>query len=836
LKIIRIAWTASKVKLSRNTPCYNFRMSSDSTYNHTDIEPKWRKYWAAHHLHEAHDDDPRPKYYCLDMFPYPSGSGLHVGHWRSYVLPDCWSRYKVLQGFNVLHPMGWDAFGSPAENDAIKKGIHPSIGTRRNVENFKRQLNEIGAIYDWTREVNTTDPEYYKWTQWIFVQMFKRGLAYKTFMPINWCPSCKTGISNEDVVNGRCERCGTEVTKREMNQWMLRITKYADRLLSGLDGLDWPDKVKTMQGNWIGRSDGAEVTFRAVSSAGTEHPLVIFTTRPDTLFGATYMVMAPEHPLVATLTSKDKRKEVDGYVQRVKNESDLDRTSKPEKTGVFIGAYAINPVNNERIPIWISDYVLMGYGTGAIMAVPAHDERDYEFAKKFGIEIREVISTDKGIGTDASIGEGIMVNSGEFTGMPSAQGRKKIVEWMEAKAIGRATVNYKLRDWVFSRQRYWGEPIPIVDCGKCGLVAVDEKDLPVRLPEVERYEPTGTGESPLAAIEEWVHTKCPKCGKDAKRETDTMPQWAGSSWYFLRYTSPHESDALISEAGKKWMPIDLYVGGVEHAVLHLLYSRFFTMFLFDIGVVGFEEPFKRLFNQGMITYIGKSGKAEKMSKSKGNVVTPDDLVRNYGCDSLRMYELFVGPPELDAEWSDKGIEGVHRFLRRTWNWVMMQNGHWSSTPSREILIHRHLLVKNVTERLESFRMNTVVSAFMEFINAMTTMKESPDKETVEALLVLLSPFAPHFAEELWERIGGKPTIFRQKWPKWDEQFTTMDIASVVIQIDGKMRGSVSVKADAVEDDVLIAAMKDPGIARHIAGKQIRKRVYVKGKILNLVVG
>ena len=811
-------------------------MSFDGTYNHTDIELKWRNYWAAQHLNEAHDDDPRPKYYCLDMFPYPSGSGLHVGHWRSYVLPDCWSRYKVLQGFNVLHPMGWDAFGSPAENDAIKKGIHPSIGTRRNVENFKRQLNEIGAMYDWTREVNTTDPDYYKWTQWIFVQMFKRGLAYKTFMPINWCPSCKTGISNEDVVNGLCERCGAQVTKREMNQWMLRITKYADRLLSGLEGLDWPEKVKSMQSNWIGRSEGAEVTFRAVSKPGIEHPLVIFTTRPDTLFGATYMVMAPEHPLVAALASPDKRKEVDAYVQRVKNESDLDRTSKTEKTGVFIGAYAINPVNDERIPIWISDYVLMGYGTGAIMAVPAHDERDYEFAKKFGLEIREVISTEKGIATDASIGEGTMVNSGEFTGMPSAAGRKKIVQWLESKALGRATVNYKLRDWVFSRQRYWGEPIPIVDCGKCGLVAVDEKDLPVRLPDVERYEPTGTGESPLAAIEEWVETKCPKCGKSAKRETDTMPQWAGSSWYFLRYTSPRASDALISEAGKKWMPVDLYVGGVEHAVLHLLYSRFFTMFLFDIGVVGFEEPFKRLFNQGMITYIGKSGKAEKMSKSKGNVVTPDDLVRNYGCDSLRMYELFVGPPELDAEWNDKGIEGVHRFLRRTWNWIMMHKGYWSTTPSHEILVQRHLLVKNVTERLESFRMNTVVSAFMEFINAMTSSREAPDKETVETLLVLLSPFAPHFAEELWERTGGKPTIFRQQWPKWDEQFTTLSTANVVVQIDGKMRGSVSISVDAAEDDVLIAAMKDPSIAKHIAGKQIRKRVYVKGKILNLVLG
>ena len=811
-------------------------MSSDDIYNHAGIEPKWRDYWAAQHLHEARDDDPRPKYYCLDMFPYPSGSGLHVGHWRSYVLPDCWSRYKWLQGFNVLHPMGWDAFGSPAENDAIKKGIHPSIGTRRNVENFKRQLGEIGAIYDWTREVNTTDPDYYKWTQWIFVQMFKRGLAYKTFMPINWCPSCKTGISNEDVVNGRCERCGAEVTKREMNQWMLRITKYADRLLNGLQALDWPEKVKTMQGNWIGRSEGAEVTFQAVAKDGAEHPLVIFTTRPDTLFGATYMVLAPEHPLVSALASADKRAEVDAYVQGVKMASDLDRTSRAEKTGVFIGAYAINPVNDERIPIWISDYVLMGYGTGAIMAVPAHDERDYEFAKKFGLQIREVVASEKGIEKEASIGEGTMMNSGEFTGMPSAAGRKKIVAWMESKNIGRATVNYKLRDWVFSRQRYWGEPIPIVDCTKCGLVAVDEKDLPVRLPDVEKYEPTGTGESPLAAIHEWVNTTCPKCGGPGKRETDTMPQWAGSSWYFLRYTSPRASDALISEAGKKWMPVDLYVGGVEHAVLHLLYSRFFTMFLFDIGVVGFEEPFKRLFNQGMITYVGKSGKAEKMSKSKGNVVTPDDLVRDYGCDALRMYELFVGPPELDAEWSDKGIEGVHRFLKRTWNWVMLHNGSWSKTPPREILVQRHLLVKIVTERLESFRLNTLVSAFMEFMNTVTNIKDAPDKETVETLLVLMAPFAPHFAEELWQRIGGKPTIFHQTWPKWDESFTVSDTADVAIQIGGKTRGTVRVSTDATEDAVLEAAMKDESIARHIEGKQIRKRIYVKGKILNLVAG
>jgi leucyl-tRNA synthetase len=808
---------------------------SDDTYNPQELEPKWRAYWTSQRLHEARDEDPRPKYYCLDMFPYPSGSGLHVGHWRSYVLPDCWSRYKWLQGYNVLHPMGWDAFGSPAENDAIKKGIHPTVGTAANVENFKRQLQEIGAMYDWSREVNTTDPDYYKWTQWIFVQMFKRGLAYKAFMPINWCPSCKTGISNEDVVNGRCERCGTEVTRKEMYQWMLRITKYAQRLLDGLQNLDWPEKVKTMQTNWIGRSEGAEVTFQAVAQDNSQHPLKVFTTRPDTLFGATYMVLAPEHPLVPKLATAAQRAAVDAYIEKAKNESDVDRAANTEKTGVFTGAFAINPVNQERIPIWISDYVLMAYGTGAIMAVPAHDERDYEFAKTFGLEIREVITTEQGIAKEASVGEGTMVNSGAFTGKPSAQGRKEIVQWLESQGIGRGTINYRLRDWVFSRQRYWGEPIPIVDCAKCGLVTVDEKDLPVRLPDIERYQPTGTGDSPLAAITEWVNTTCPKCGGPAKRETDTMPQWAGSSWYFLRYTSPKAADSLITEQGKQWLPVDLYVGGVEHAILHLLYARFFTMFLFDIGVVGFEEPFKRLFNQGMITYIGKSGKAEKMSKSKGNVVNPDELVRGYGCDSLRMYELFVGPPELDAEWSDKGIEGVYRFLKRAWHWVTMHNGQWATTPSREMLVQRHLLIRNVTERLEGFRMNTLVSTFMEFINEVTSLKQPPDKETVEAFIVAMAPFAPHFAEELWARTGHQPTVFHQKWPVWDVQYTTFDTVEIAVQIGGKTRGTVRVSADASEDAAVAAAMADPSISKFIDGKQIRKRIFVKGKILNLVV-
>jgi leucyl-tRNA synthetase len=810
---------------------------ADESYNHREIEPKWRQYWISNRLHEARDEDPRPKYYCLDMFPYPSGSGLHVGHWRSYVLPDCWSRYKWLQGYKVFHPMGWDAFGSPAENDAIQKGIHPAVSTRRNIENFKRQLNEIGAMYDWSREVNTTDPDYYKWTQWIFVKMFRAGLAYKTFMPVNWCPSCKTGIANEDVVNGRCERCGTEVTKKELNQWMLRITKYADRLLSGLEKLDWPEKVKTMQTNWIGRSEGAEVTFTAIAANGAQHPLKIFTTRPDTLFGATYMVMAPEHPLVKELTSAQQASQVEAYVEQVKTERDVDRAAKTEKTGVFTGAYAINPVNNEKIPIWIADYVLMAYGTGAIMAVPAHDERDYEFAKTFGLEIREVIKSEQGIEKEAYTEEGIMVNSGEFNGMPSAEGRKAIVRRLEERGLGDATVNYKLRDWVFSRQRYWGEPIPIVHCSiNCGLVPVPEDDLPVRLPDVERYQPTGTGESPLAAIKDWVNTKCPNCGGPAERETDTMPQWAGSSWYFLRYASPHADDALITKEGKKWLPVDLYVGGVEHAILHLLYARFFTMFLHDIGVVDFDEPFLRLFNQGMITYIGKSGKAEKMSKSKGNVVNPDDLVHDFGCDSLRMYELFVGPPELDAEWNDHGIEGVYRFLKRAWHWVLMHNGQWAPTSSKAMLTQRHLLIKNVTERLETFRMNTIVSSFMEFINEVTETKEAPDKETVEVFLIAISPFAPHFAEELWQRTGHQPSIFSQKWPKWDESYTRADTVTVAVQINGKLRGTILVKAEAPEEFVLETARKDPTITKYLDGKQIRKKVYVKNRILNLVVG
>ncbi len=810
---------------------------SEPVYDFEAIEAKWRRYWVDTNLYEARNDDPRPKYYCLDMFPYTSGSGLHVGHWRSYVLPDAWSRYKVLRGFNVLHPMGWDAFGLPAENDAIKNGIHPAINTRRNIENFRRQLGEMSPMYDWSREINTTDPGYYKWTQWIFVKMFKEGLAYQAVMPINWCPSCKTGLANEEVVGGECDRCGTLVGKKDMRQWMLRITNYADRLLAGLEPLEWPEKVKTMQRNWIGRSAGAEARFTAVDPEGNEHPLDIFTTRPDTLFGVTYMVLAPEHPLLPVLTTIDRTGAVAAYVEAARIKSDLDRTTVAnEKSGLYTGSYAINPVNGEKIPIWVADYVLMGYGTGAIMAVPAHDDRDFEFARKYGLEIREVIASEQGISDTAYAGDGEMIQSGEFSGMDSAAGREAVIAFLEGKQRGRGTVQYRLRDWVFSRQRYWGEPIPIIHCGKCGLVPVDEADLPVRLPEVERYGPTGTGESPLAAIEDWVQTQCPRCGGEGRRETDVMPQWAGSSWYFLRYTSPRDDDQLLNESGKVWLPVDMYVGGVEHAILHLLYARFFSMFLYDINVIDFEEPFIRLLNQGMITREVKGGRVEKMSKSKGNVVNPDDLVRSHGCDSLRLYELFVGPPEMDAEWSDRGIDGVHRFLKRSWNWILDHNGSWSETPSRRMLTQRHILVKKVTERLEAFRLNTVVSAMMEFLNEVLAIGDAPDQETVEVFLILMSPFAPHFAEELWVTTGHEPSIFKQTWPDWNESYTKFETVTVAVQINGKMRDKVTVDADSDESVVLGAAMESTLVSRRLAGKEIRKKIYVKNKILNLVVG
>ena len=798
-------------------------------YNHKAIEQKWKKNWEEKPVNT--DDGQKPKYYCLDMFPYPSGNGLHVGHWRGYVISDVWSRYKMMQGYYLIHPMGWDAFGLPAENYAIKMGVHPARSTAQNVANIKKQINDIAAIYDWDREVNTTDPGFYKWTQWIFVKMFKEGLAYEKEFPINWCPSCKTGLANEEVVNGCCERCGSTVTKKNLRQWMLRITKYADRLLSDLDKLDWPEKVKKMQSDWIGKSYGAEVDFPV---EGRDEKITVYTTRPDTLHGATFMVLAPEHKLAASLATPETKDAVEKYIYDASMKSNVDRLQDKEKTGVFTGTYAVNPLNGAKVPIWLSDYVLADYGTGAIMCVPAHDDRDFEFATKFNIPIIQVIAKDgKEIEnmteayTEAS---GTMINSGEWNGMESSVLKKEAPVMIEKMGIGKKTVNYKLRDWVFSRQRYWGEPIPIIHCPHCGNVPVPEDQLPLTLPEVESYEPTGTGESPLAAIDEWVNTTCPVCGAAAKRETNTMPQWAGSSWYFLRYVDNKNNEELVSkEKADKYLPVDMYIGGVEHAVLHLLYSRFYTKFLYDIGAIDFDEPFQKLFNQGMIT--GKNG--IKMSKSKGNVVSPDDLVRDYGCDSLRLYELFVGPPELDAEWDDRGIDGVYRFLNRFWK-LSMDSLEAGIAETKEMVKLRHKLVFEITQRLESFSLNTVISGFMEYNNKLIELAKKTggiDKETIETFIKLLAPFAPHLTEELWEAYGHEDSVFHTEWPEADEEAMKDDEIEVPVQINGKTRAVISISAEASKEEA-IAAGKE-AIADKLTGT-IVKEIYVPKKIINIV--
>ena len=801
-------------------------------YNHSAIEKKWKKNWEENPVNV--DDGKKPKYYCLDMFPYPSGSGLHVGHWRGYVISDVWSRYQVLKGNYVIHPMGWDAFGLPAENYAIKMGVHPAKSTAENVANIKRQINEIAALYDWDREVNTTDPNFYKWTQWIFVQMFKKGLAYEKEFPINWCPSCKTGLANEEVVDGKCERCGTPVTKKNLRQWMLKITAYADRLLNDLDKLDWPEKVKKMQSDWIGKSYGAEVNFKVY---GQDKNIVVYTTRPDTLYGATFMVLSPEHELAKSLATDETRDAVEKYILDSSMKSNVDRMQSKEKTGVFTGSYAINPLNGAKTPIWLSDYVLADYGTGAIMCVPAHDDRDFEFAKKFDLPIVQVIAKDgKEIEnmteayTDAV---GTMINSGDWNGMESAKLKLEAPQMIEEKGYGKKTTNYKLRDWVFSRQRYWGEPIPIIHCPHCGNVPVPEEQLPLRLPEVESYQPTGTGESPLAAIDEWVNTTCPVCGAAAKRETNTMPQWAGSSWYFLRYVDPHNDKELVSkEMADKYLPVDMYIGGVEHAVLHLLYSRFYTKFLNDIGVVDFDEPFTKLFNQGMIN--GSDG--QKMSKSKGNVVSPDDLVRDYGCDALRMYELFVGPPELDADWDDRGIEGVSRFLNKFYK-LVMDNKDKNVEADRELLRVRANLISDIEQRFNSFSLNTVIAGFMEYNNKLNELskKNGVDKETLKAFTILLAPFAPHIGEELWEELGGKGSVFHAEWPTFDESHKEVDTIEVPVQINGKTKLVIELDANVSKEDAIEAGKKALSEAGKLEGT-IRKEIYVPKKIINIVVG
>lgn len=803
-----------------------FEMSTK--YNFKEIEKKWRDIWEKNPVNPTNTD--KPKYYCLDMFPYPSGNGLHVGHWRGYVLSDVVSRYKLLQGYEILHPMGWDAFGLPAENYAIKTGTHPSVSTENSIKNIKRQVKEIAAIYDWDREVNTTDPAYYKWTQWIFVQMFKHGLAYEKEMPLNWCPNCKCVLANEEATNGVCDRCGSQVTKKNLRQWMLRITHYAERLLNDLQKLDWPEKVKKMQSDWIGKSYGAEIDFPV---DGTDKSIKVYTTRPDTLYGATFMVLAPEHELAKEITTPEYKEKMDKYIYDASTKSNVSRMTDKEKTGVFTGAYGINPLNGAKTPIWVSDYVLADYGTGAIMCVPAHDDRDFEFAKKFDLPIVQVISKDGMENenlTEAYTEPGIMINSGEFNGMKSEEAKAKVPDYMEEKGFGKKTVNYKLRDWVFSRQRYWGEPIPLIHCEKCGIVPVPEEDLPVLLPNVESYKPTDTGESPLAAIDEWVNTTCPCCGGPAKRETNTMPQWAGSSWYFLRYCDNHNDNELASkEALKKWAPVDMYVGGIEHAVLHLLYARFYTKFLYDIGVVDFDEPFTRLFNQGMITKNGA-----KMSKNKGNVVSPDEMVENYGCDSLRMYELFIGPPELDSEWDDNGIDGVYRYLNKVWKFVDEYKDKIIE-PTKEIEQAKHKMIYEITTRLEALTLNTVISGFMEFTNKLIAAAKNAggiDKNSLETLAILLCPFAPHIAEEIWQVLGHDESVFRQTWPKYDEEKLKEDTINVAVQINGKVKATIDVAADADKDTVLAAAKE--ALGSRLNGT-IVKEIYVPGRICNIVV-
>ena len=800
-------------------------------YNHAAVEKKWQEFWEKNPINPK--DEKKEKYYCLDMFPYPSGSGLHVGHWRGYVISDAWSRYQVIKGKYVIHPMGWDAFGLPAENYAIKMGIHPSITTKKNVENIKRQLQQINAIYDWDMEVNTTDPKFYKWTQWIFVKMFEKGLAYEKEFPINWCPSCKTGLANEEVVDGKCERCGTAVTKKNLRQWMLKITEYADRLLDDLQELDWPEKVKKMQAEWIGRSYGAEVDF---ALEGREDKITVFTTRPDTLYGATFLVLAPEHPMVQKICTDAQREKVEAYISMAANKSNVERmaVNDKDKTGEFTGAYAINPLNGEKCAIWISDYVLADHGTGAIMCVPAHDARDFAFAKKFDLPIVQVISKDgkeevlEEAYTEAS---GIMINSGEWNGRESSELKVEAANEVEKRGFGRKTVSFKLRDWVFSRQRYWGEPIPIVHCEKCGNVAVPVEELPLKLPEVENYEPTGTGESPLAGITDWVNCTCPKCGGPAKRETNTMPQWAGSSWYFLRYVDNHDDKALVSrEKADKYLPVDMYIGGVEHAVLHLLYSRFWTKFLYDIGVVGFKEPFVKLFNQGMI--LGQNG--IKMSKSMGNVVSPDDLVRDYGCDALRLYELFVGPPELDAEWDDRGIDGVYRFLNRFYN-LVEESKDKNISPTKEMIRVRHNLIHDIQLRFDSFNLNTVVSGFMEYNNSLLDLAKKEggvDLETLRTFSVLLAPFAPHIAEECYHLAKGEGSVFAAGWPEYDDKAMEADEIKLPLQVNGKVKAVLEVPKDLSKEEILAKAKECLGDK---LGGTLVKEVYSPGKIVNFVV-
>ena len=795
-------------------------------YNHKVVEKKWQKVWDDEKAFAATNDYSKPKYYALVEFPYPSGQGLHVGHPRPYTALDIVARKRRMQGYNVLYPMGWDAFGLPTENYAIKNKIHPKIVTENNVKHFKDQLHSLGYSFDWDREINTTDPKYYKWTQWIFLKLFKAGLAYKKEMPINWCTSCKVGLANEEVVNGVCERCGSPVVRKVKSEWMLKITEYADKLIDGLDGVDYIERVKTSQKNWIGRSHGAEVDF---SLKDKPEKLTIYTTRPDTLFGVTYMVLSPEHPYIDQYKDEIKNwDEVCAYREMAARKSDFERSElAKDKTGVMIdGLSAVNPVNGKEIPIWISDYVLMSYGTGAIMAVPAHDERDWEFAKKFNMPIIEVVAggdVQNEVYTD--VAEGTLVNSGFLNGLSVAEAKKKILEWLEENHVGKAKTNYKLRDWVFSRQRYWGEPIPIVHCDKCGYVPVPEESLPLELPDVESYMPTDNGESPLAAMTDWVNTTCPCCGGPAKRETDTMPQWAGSSWYYIRYTDPKNKEALASkEAMKYWLPVDWYNGGMEHTTLHLLYSRFWHKFLYDQGVVTCPEPYQKRTSHGMI--LGENG--EKMSKSRGNVVNPDDIVAEFGADTLRTYEMFIGAFDLSASWSQEGVKGCRRFLERVWK--LQDSLVDGDSYSKELESKMHQTIKKVSSDYESLKYNTAIAVMMTLVNEFYKAGKVTRKE-FETLLILLNPVAPHMTEELWADLGYEGRLYQTAWPEFDEEKTVEAVAEIAVQINGKMRGTIKIAKDA-DKETAIAAAKE-AVADKLTGN-IVKEIYVPGRIVNIV--
>ncbi len=830
----------------------------DRRYDPREIEAKWQRIWKERDAYRTPDESDRPKFYCLDFFPYPSGDGLSVGHCRNYVPTDVVARFYRMRGHNVLHPMGWDAFGLPAENYALKMGVHPRETTARNIATYRRQMDMIGLSFDWSREITSSQPDYYRWTQWFFLLMHERGLAYRGTGQQWWCPSCRTILANEQVEQGRCWRCGTEVTKRDLEQWYFRITDYAQRLLDDLATIDWPEQIKLMQTNWIGRSEGAEVDF---GLPGRDEPLTVFTTRPDTLFGATYMVLAPEHPLVDELTTAERRDAVRAYQDEARRQSEIERLStEKEKTGVFTGAYAVNPVNGEKVPIWIADYVLMGYGTGAIMAVPAHDERDFQFATRFGLPIVEVIappSGPQGTLTEAYVGDGVMVNSGRFDGLAApGEAFAAIVDWLAERGLARRKVNYKLRDWLISRQRYWGAPIPIVHCDTCGPVPVPADQLPVLLPDLEDFHPTADGRSPLARSEEFVHTTCPRCGGPGRRETDTMDTFVCSSWYHFRFTSPRlDSAAFDREKVKYWLPVDLYVGGAEHAVMHLLYARFFCKVLQDAGYVDFGEPYVRLRNQGMI----QAEDGQKMSKSKGNVVTPDSVVEKYGADSLRVYELFIAPFEQSVAWSDRGVQGCSRFLGRYWNFACelaeaedggaaaaeaggAAAGAAEAARGRALVRSLHKTIRKVTRDIESFRFNTAVSALMELQNealdvwadARGALTVAQWRELLATFTLLLAPMAPHVAEEVHERLGGKESVLEAPWPSWDDELAADEVVTVVVQVNGKLRDRLQVAVDADRDDVIAAARAAANTRRFLDGKRVVKEIYVPGKLVNFV--